>query len=216
MLIERRESLDWGSTGEEQTISTREKIVAAASEMMRDGSNVSLSVRAVAARAGVGASTLRHYFPTQRALLDTVLTAVYADALPDDRIRDVSVPARERLIECLQNLLEPFSSEDKARQTWATIFHTFMEAEPTPALRAGYSVMVRKAEQRIESWLALLEAEGALPAGDNTQRTRFLLTVVDGLSLERALPTEESPLANVTATLAYAVDAVLGTTATAS
>jgi AcrR family transcriptional regulator len=201
-------------TGRESAIGTREKIVAAASEMMRDSSTSRLSVRAVAARAGVGASTLRHYFPTQRALFDTVLEAVYVDAFPDDRIRDVSVPARDRLMECLWNLLEPFDTELNARRSWATIFHTFIEPEPTPAMRSGYTLLVQKAEQRVESWLVVLEAEGALPPGDSMQRTRFLLTVIDGLSLERGLPLEASRLADESATLGMAVDAVLGAPAT--
>ena len=61
----------------------------------------------------------------------------------------------------------------------------------------------------MEHWLAILAAEGLLPAGDNAQRARFLLTVVDGLSLQRAYPGAESRLAAETATLFMAVDSVL-------
>ena len=65
---------------------TRERIVAAAKRIVVAGSGAKPSVRTVAAEAGVGASTLRYYFPTQRALLDAVLESVYAEALPDEGI----------------------------------------------------------------------------------------------------------------------------------
>lgn len=180
--------------------------------MMREGAD-SLSVRAVAQRAGVGASTLRYYFPTQRALLDTVLTNVYTDALPDERIRDSSVPPKERLIECLGHLLDPAEGEVDAREAWNQIFQTFIAPDATDAARAGYAVLTRQVEQRVESWLAILDAEGALPPGDNARRTHFLLTLLDGLSLERALPSKTSRLEDEAATLAMAVDAVFATAA---
>ena len=81
-------------------MNTRDRIIAAATEMMQEGAP-RLSVRAVAARAGVGASTLRHHFPTQRDLINAALTATYDAAMPDERIRDTSIPPRERLVECI-------------------------------------------------------------------------------------------------------------------
>ncbi|MFD3517967.1 TetR/AcrR family transcriptional regulator, partial [Streptomyces sp. NPDC058657] len=53
--------------------------------------------------------------------------------------------------------------------------------------------------------------EGALPPGDHTRQVRFLLTVLNGLSVERALPTRESVLAAETETLNAAVDHILTT-----
>lgn len=58
------------------------------------------------------------------------------------------------------------------------------------------------------AWLAILEAEGALSPDDTARRTHLLLTVVDGLTPERALPLAEDHLEKATATLAFAVDAV--------
>ncbi len=167
-------------------------------------------MRNVAARAGVGASTLRHYFPTQRALFDAALTRLYAEAMPDERIRDTTVPPRERLVECLIGLLEPFSTETQARRTWQVLYETFLAPEASDAARQGYLVIARQAAHRIESWLAILEAEGALPPGDMRTRLHLLMVVIDGLSLDRAFP-ELLPRAEVEAsTLRLAVDAVFG------
>lgn len=188
-------------------IGTREKIIDAATEIIRAGGDRP-SVRAVAARAGVGASTLRHYFPTQRALLDAAVAELYAEAMPDARIRDTSVPPRERLLECLWALLEPFGSEEQARQTWRTIYEAFIAPEATDQAREGYLVLIRQAELRVESWLAILEAEGVLPPGDTAARTRFLMAVVDGISLDRAILPAPARLQFEASTLRLAVDAV--------
>lgn len=188
-------------------MSTRERIVAAATAMVQEGAE-RLSVRAVATRAGVGASTLRHHFPTQRDLINAALTATYLEAMPDERIRDASVPPRERLRECLWRLLEPLDDTHDPRGVWEDLLRTFAGPETTDDVRAGYAVLVAQAEVRVGAWLAILEEEGALRPGDNVRRTRLLLTVVDGLSIERALPRSASYLEDEAATLAFAVDAV--------
>jgi AcrR family transcriptional regulator len=192
-------------------MTTRERILEAATAMMREGAD-RLSVRAVATRAGVGASTLRHHFPTQRDLLNAALTSTFETAMPDDRIRDTSVPARERLRECLWRLLEPFGTVDEARAVWEDLLRAFSGSDAKPEARAGYQVLVSQAEQRVGAWLAILEAEGELPPGDTARRTHFLLTVVDGLSIERALPGRPTQLDDAAATLSFAVDAVFQAT----
>ncbi|WP_205649383.1 TetR/AcrR family transcriptional regulator [Agromyces sp. LHK192] len=191
------------------TIGTRERILDAAKEITREALERP-SVRAVAARAGVGASTLRHYFPTQRALIDAVLTDIYAEAMPDARIHDTSVPPRERLRESLWALLEPFTTETQARETWQTIYEAFISPESTDEARTGYLVLIRQAELRVESWLAILEAEGALAPGDTRERTRFLMAVIDGLSLDRAILPASERLKFEASTLTMAIDAVFG------
>ncbi|WP_019180751.1 TetR/AcrR family transcriptional regulator [Microbacterium yannicii] len=187
-------------------IGTREKIVDAAAEIIRDGERP--SVRTVAARAGVGASTLRHYFPTQRSLLDATISELYTEAMPDARIRDTSVPARERLLECLGALLEPFNTEEQARLTWRTVYESFIAPEATDQAREGYLVLVGQAQRRVESWLAILESEGAVAPGDTAERSRFLMAVVDGVSLDRAMLPRPARLEFEASTLRFAVDAV--------
>ena len=188
-------------------MSTRDRIIEATTEMMQEGAP-RLSVRAVAARAGVGASTLRHHFPTQHDLINAALTATYDAAMPDERIRDTSLPARERLRECLRRLLDPFNTPADARDVWTGLLRMFAEAEGDPNTRAGYDVIVKQAERRVRAWLAILEEEGVLAPGDNARRADFLLTFVDGLSIARALPASEKRLEEETKTLAFAVDAV--------
>lgn len=195
-------------------MSTRDRILSAATSMMQEGAP-RLSVRAVAARAGVGASTLRHHFPTQRDLVNAALTATYDAAMPDERIRDTTLPPRDRLRECLRRLLDPFATSAEARDTWTNLLRTFAEAESDPNTGAGYDVLVEQAMRRVAAWLTILEDEGVLPPGDTARRADFLLTVIDGLSIARALPPSDTRLEEETKTLAFAVDAVFEVTSPA-
>ncbi|WP_075731589.1 TetR/AcrR family transcriptional regulator [Streptomyces acidiscabies] len=190
---------------------TRERILEAAAEMIAEDMAAKLSVRAVAARAGVSTGSLRFHFPTQRALQDSVLARIYEYLLPGDPIQDRTLPARERLLNCLRQVLAPLGVGPEARTAWGTVYRTFIAPEPTEQLRAAYLSHEQQAARRVEHWLTMLAEEGALPQGDHTRNVRFLLTVLNGLSIERALPTSESVLTAETETLHAAVDYVLGT-----
>lgn len=171
---------------------TRDRILAAASELARG--EKPLTVRGVAARAGVGMGTLRHHFPTQRALLDAVLASVYEVAMPDERIRDTTLPAAERLLECLRPMLAGAGIGDAARATLGDVYRSFVAPEASEESRAGYAVLHRQAARRVQSWLSILVEEGALDPGDNSARAEFLIVVVNGLALQRALPSAVAPL----------------------
>ncbi|GAA4964972.1 hypothetical protein GCM10023238_35770 [Streptomyces heliomycini] len=159
---------------------------------------------------GVSTGSMRFHFPTQRALQDSLLARIYAHLLPATR-SDRTLPPRERLLNCLRQVLAPLGTNEDARTAWGTMYRTFIEPEPTEAVRTAYLGHEREAERRVEHWLTVLEEEGALPPGDHTRNVRFLLTVLNGLSVERALPTGGSVLVAETETLNAAVDHVLST-----
>lgn len=189
---------------------TREKIIAAGVQMLGEDTSAKLSVRAVAARAGVSTGSLRHFFPTQRELLDTVLTNIYDLVVSDDAIQDRSRPARERLVDCLRQVLAPGGVGAQSRENMSKIYETFIAPETTEDLRSLHGGMAREGQRRVEHWLAVLTTEGVLAPGDNAARARFLNTVLNGLAFERAMPNDESILETETQTLQFAVDSVLG------
>lgn len=193
---------------------SREKILRAAAEMIAEDIAATLSVRAVAARAGVSTGSLRFHFPTQRALQDAVLARIYEYVSPDDPIRDRSLPARDRLVNCLRQVLAPAGVGEEARRAWGMAYETFIAPDPTEEVRTAYLAHERAAAGRVEYWLGVLTDEGVLSHEDRTRQVRFLLTVLNGLSIERALPAGESILRTETETLYTAVDCVLGTRTT--
>jgi AcrR family transcriptional regulator len=188
---------------------SRDKVLRAAMAMFGEDPGTRLSVRAVAARAGVSTGSLRYHFPTQRALQDAVLAGIYDVVAPGDRVHDRSAPARDRLIGCLRQVLALAGVGEQARAGWSQIFKTYIEPAPTDEIRAAYLAIEREAQRRVEYWLTVLSNEGALAEGDHSRQARFLVTVLNGLSIARALPAEESILAAETETLHAAVDHVL-------
>jgi AcrR family transcriptional regulator len=196
------------------TVGSREKILRAAAEMIAEDMTATLSVRAVAARAGVSTGSLRFHFPTQRALQDAVLARIYEHVFPDDPIRDRTLPARDRLVNCLRQVLASAGVGEEARRAWGAAYEAFIAPEPTEEVRTAYLAYERASAGRVEYWLGVLADEGVLSHEDRTRQVKFLLTVLNGLSIERALPACESILRTETETLYAAVDCVLGTSTT--
>lgn len=194
---------------EKAELDSRAKVLIAACEMIGEDPASTLSVRAVASRAGVSMGSLRHHFPTQRALRDAVLRTIYDVATSgDDVIYDRSVPARDRLVQCLRQVLAP-TAGDEARKGWIKIFDAFIAPEPTEETRSAYRAMVAEGTRRMEHWLTVLSDEGALVDGDVTQQASYLNAVVNGVSIERALPADLSILESENAVLYLAVDALV-------
>ncbi|HEY9312904.1 TetR/AcrR family transcriptional regulator [Williamsia sp.] len=153
--------------------------------------------------------SLRHHFPTQRALRDAVLETIYDVVTADDQvIHDQSLPARDRLVQCLRLVLAPLVGE-QARQSWITFLESFVVPEPTDQLRTSYAAIADVGTRRVEYWLSVLDKEGARIEGDLDRQARFLNTVLTGLSLDRAIPADHSLLESETTTLYHAVDSVL-------
>ncbi|GEK22036.1 TetR/AcrR family transcriptional regulator [Cellulomonas xylanilytica] len=194
-------------TGDEH--STRDKILIAAASMLGENPTARLSVRSVAARAGVSTGSLRHFFPTQQALVDTVVAGVYDVEIPGDPIRDLDTPPADRLVACLQQVLALVGTGEKARQSWRSVHDAYLATAPSQDAATTYVALERLGRRRFERWLAILADEGALPPGDDEKRARFLMTVVNGLAAERALPADGPRLAFEAATLRMAVHAIV-------
>lgn len=195
---------------ERREMTTRERILASAAAIIgEDGVTARLSVRTVAERAGVSTGSLRHHFPTQQELRDEVLRRVFDWMLPTSNIDDSTVPARDRLVACLRQVLEMTGSGPEARESMVRIMDSFVTAEQSESVRAAYLAVQRDGQRRMEEWLRVLAADADLPEEDIPRRARFLGTVLNGLAMERALPTADS-LAHVeTEALFVAADAVL-------
>lgn len=74
-----------------------------------------------------------------------------------------------------------------ARSGWS-LHRAYVASPPDPASEHAFLALDRLTVQRVVGWLTELRAEKALATGDVEQQARFLVTVVNGLALERALP----------------------------
>ena len=93
----------------------REEIIQAAIELAQKEGPKAATVRAVAQHVGIGASTLRYYFPTQGDLGRAVAERLISSATPDLNIRDSSQPPHEWLTECIIQFCLPMI---KALMRW--------------------------------------------------------------------------------------------------
>lgn len=166
----------------------RGQILQAAREIAATQGMGEISVRNVAASVGIGASTLRHYFPTQRELFDTVLSEVFDAHLEDLRIHDSSVSPVIRLTECMQQFLPPTDADLPQLEGWLA---GYAAAEGPSATNHGSAVLTTFAGQaraRVTQWVSLLQHEGALRLTDTQQAASILLATVNGLTLELITP----------------------------
>lgn len=190
---------------------TRDKILIAAATMLGEDPTARLSVRAVAARAQVSTGSLRHFFPTQRELMDTVVAAIYDLEIPDDPIKDHTMTPAERLMACLRLLLAQVGVGDRAREQWGALYNAYVASPPSDDEAATYLALERMGRHRIERWLTTLVDEGEILDGQITQKARFLGTVLTGLMTERALPAAAVLVETEVQTLRLAVHAVMTT-----
>lgn len=188
---------------------TREKILIAAATMLGEDATARLSVRAVAARAGVSTGSLRHFFPTQQELIDAVVAVIHEVEIEGDPITDLSLPADERLLACLQQFLTYVGTGERARDVWRGVYRAYIEQVPSADAAAVYVSLEREGQRRIEGWLRALADEGALPADGIERHARFLSALLNGLSIERALPADTTRHVREIEVLASAVRAVL-------
>ena len=191
------------------TPGTRDKILIAAARMLGENPTARLSVRAVAARAGVSTGSLRHFFPTQRELIDTVIAGIHDVDLPDDPIADRSRRPADRLADCLRLLLAQVGTGDRARAYWTALHSAYIETPPDDDAAHAFHALEHVGIRRVEQWLVALRDEGVELPDDLEPDARFLVTVLNGLSAERALPGHPERLAHENHALAAAVSAVL-------
>ncbi|QBI18465.1 TetR/AcrR family transcriptional regulator [Egibacter rhizosphaerae] len=158
----------------------RAEILRAAREIAMRGGLAAISVRSVAAEAGIGASTLRHYFPTQRELHDAVAAALMDEQLDDLRIADAGLDPAARLTECLAQFLPQSDERIHDLDRWLALHHAVRKGEADPAPLAAMSA---RAAERIDAWLETLAEEGVLRDAPRQRHLATVLAVVDGVCL---------------------------------
>jgi AcrR family transcriptional regulator len=145
-------------------------------EAIAEGGMSGLSVRTVAARAGVAIGTVQHHFPTKAAMLlaamDSIVDAVQAH---DDATQDAD--AETRLLATVR-LLVPSGPESRVSRVWLA----FAAYAPTDAaVRARYEELWARTVRGLERLFAA-SAPAASGAAVEDAATE-LLALLDGLAV---------------------------------
>ncbi|CDR10654.1 TetR family transcriptional regulator [Streptomyces iranensis] len=162
-----------------------------------------LSVRSVAAAAGIGATTLRAYFPSQALLYRAVAGRVVSHALSDDWIQDVSLAPADRLYASLRQFLPGAAERHSALMMWFELVTLALgphaNEEVLEMVLSGHdeSVVI------VTRWFTLLAADGcALQDAPEVLAVRFV-ALVDGLHLSLLFDKGEGALDRAENTLRW-------------
>lgn len=156
----------------------RERLLAAAAELIAERGWAAVSTRVVAERAGVGAGLVHYHFPSVRALLSDaavgVMRAVSA-ALPPVLAR-ARTPAEA--VDLLVTSLDEFTGTDPVSLVFV---ETYLAATRDPRLRAAVAGVIGEYRDRMAAWLG----EHGVPEPEAT--AAVLGSAIDGLVMQRAL-----------------------------
>lgn len=191
----------------------REQILSAAEQVLAEGGLGAVTVRAVAARAGIGASTMRYWFPTQEQLSAAVAQRVLATTFRDERIDDAGVPAAVRLTECTVQFLPRLDQQPAVQEQQVSAWLVLITSAAGPGAnamgRALYASGLAVSRTTVEGWLRRLADEGSLDHHDIARSALSLLTRIDGLTMGLALPGSTLDLQTAHQILRDDVDALL-------
>ncbi len=188
----------------EQMNSRREEIVQAATAIAAERGVRAMSVRAVAARAGIGSSTMRHYFPTQDELFHEVVGRSFHANLANLDIHDTAVPADERLIACVAQFLPADDDQVRMLEGWIALYADAFGPSHTDQGARLLDSLTAHARDRVTAWLDTLDAEGALQPANPALHVTVMLALVDGLCLA-LLASKHITAADAHATLAAVI-----------
>lgn len=161
----------------------RESILEAAERLVHRAGLPAASVRAVAAEAGIGASTLRYYFPQQRDLFQAIVIRMRATAVSDMRIRESAIDPVTRLAECLMQLLPPDDDSLPLLAPYVDALSAGFGAAANPKIRDAYLDLTGQSTEQQLQWLEQLATEGKLRAAPR-ELLPLLHTIVDGLAVQ--------------------------------
>lgn len=186
----------------------RSELAEALWRVVREQGIHQVSVRTVAARAGVSPSALRHYFTTQEELLGFALQSVV------DRVAGRVLPQLPHLQgrSGAHAVLEELLPLDPDRRDEVEVYLAFnVRAHQDPALRAIRDDAEAASRRAVRHALRLLAEDGALGAGrDPETQTDQTYPLVDGLALHGTLWPDRYPPAHLRRALHAHLDQLAG------
>ncbi|MCG8926864.1 TetR/AcrR family transcriptional regulator [Lentzea sp. CC55] len=153
------------------------------------------SVRAVAAESGWSSGSLRHYFPTQNALLGFAMELAYRRFLA--RLERIDATAGHR--EVVRALAHEMLAVDDERRTEAAVLLSFLpRAMVEPTLHELERRGTRELYDGIAQVLTAAQEAGELRDGVvPIKAARRLVALVDGLNIHHGLGPDELTAADV-------------------
>lgn len=166
------------------------------------------SVRAVAAESGWSSGSLRHYFPTQDALLGFAMELAYLRFLA--RLEKIDTTAGNR--EVLRSLAHEMLAMDEDRRVEAAVLLSFLpRAMVEPSLHEMERFGTRQLYDEIARVLTAAQQAGELRAGVvPLKAARLLVALIDGLNIHHGLGPDEVTAEEMVEALDERLDSLFG------
>lgn len=193
-------------------MSKREDIIAAAIRLAEgsEPGQANLSVRAVAREAGVGASTLRHYFPTQSELHEAVARQSIDTVVDDCSIADSSLDPGERLYECCTQFLPTHERREFQLELWFSMHLRALGPERRAVSRRLLEHGHEVTYGCLHRWLNTLADEGHLDPAEVAPSASSLFTTIDGIALHSIITPETMTVDAAHEQLRWTISRILG------
>ncbi|MCA1217824.1 TetR/AcrR family transcriptional regulator [Streptomyces sp. 8L] len=164
-------------------MSRRDEIIEAALGLAKAEGIGALSVRAVASAAGIGPTTLRHHFPSQADLHQTVAVELVSGSLDDLAIADDTREPVQRLYDCLLQFLPPPDQREAALGAWFELYRLALGPEPRTAVRELLESGRQSSARVLRRWLGTLAGQGHVAPEEVEGHAVRALVLIDGLHL---------------------------------
>ncbi|MCI2421189.1 TetR family transcriptional regulator C-terminal domain-containing protein [Saccharopolyspora sp. K220] len=163
----------------------RIQIAEALLRLASRGGLEAVSLRDVAAEAGISMGAVQHYFRSKDQMLTYAMDHVNNRAAARIRQRIENEPGKPYARAVLRALmLEMLALSDDSRMEYLTAVAFFLRALSSPELAAMYRRFWPQLEQWIAAELRAAQESGDLPADRNPEReAEALLALPDGLSV---------------------------------
>jgi AcrR family transcriptional regulator len=160
----------------------RDQIVRATIRVLARDGYVGLTMKRVAAEAGVSAGILHYYFPDKRAMLAAAATRVTADL--DRRVAAAGRGARDARARLRALVRACLDVATRDREVWTVFIELWGETLHDRALARLNARSYARARRLLAAGLARGIAEGAFRRLDLAEASAVVLAVLDGLSLQ--------------------------------
>lgn len=193
-------------------MSRRDDIIAAAIRLAEgaEPGQANLSVRAVAKEAGVGASTLRHYFPTQSDLHEAVARQSIDTVVNDFSIADSTLDPVERLFQCCAQFLPTHEHREIQLEVWFSMHLRALGPERRAVSRRLLEHGHQVTYDSLHRWLNRLAEEGHIDPAETAPSARALFTTVDGIALHSIITPESMTVDAAHEQLRWTIGRILG------
>ncbi|WP_017580344.1 TetR/AcrR family transcriptional regulator [Nocardiopsis valliformis] len=163
--------------GTERSRQVRERLLAAAGELIVERGWSAVSTRVLAERAGVGAGLVHYHFPSLNALLNEASLGVMA-SVAEQTLAQLEGTAPQEGLDLVLAALDAYPGDDPT----STLFvEAYLAAGRDAELRRGITDVLERFRGPLADWLRA----GGIDDPEST--ARVLASAVDGVMLHRTL-----------------------------